>query len=219
MYAAQHANERLSLVVSAQGENLPMESADMAFDGDPKSKWLDYAGANTNRSSWIQWQYLSGEKAPVINLHRLRAVRPGAARVLRLGLEGVVISRSSRSHTLGFLDQTGFQLFELSSSVSEVEPGERVRLTGLLQFGEELPVVQQPELHRLGSLPSMPEVRPDQPFDEKHPFQLGAAEGRVTSVSGGPFYTTLGLTAEGGAGSLLARILKPERAPMPSLAN
>src|SRR4030095_5338381 len=137
-------------VVSVQRENPPVESADMLFDGNPRTKWLDYARANTNRFSWIQWQYLSGEKGPIINLHRLRAARLQSPRPLKLQLEGVAVSWDSIVKTLSFLDETVCQVFELSSSIVEVRPGDRIRLGGRLQFGQELPVVLQPELVSLG---------------------------------------------------------------------
>ena len=38
---------------SAKGENAPRETADAAFDGDPKTKWLDLSPAG----SWIQYRY------------------------------------------------------------------------------------------------------------------------------------------------------------------
>ena len=43
---------------SAQGENPPNEYASRAFDGDPKTKWLDFAP----HGSWIQYDY----RAPMV---------------------------------------------------------------------------------------------------------------------------------------------------------
>ena len=219
LYGPKNADAQLSVVVSVQGENPPVESADMLFDGNPRTKWLDYARANTNRFSWIQWQYLSGEKVPIINLHRLRAARLQSPRPLKLQLEGVAVSWDSDVKTLSFLDETGFQVFELSSSIVEVRPGDRIRLGGRLQFGQELPVVLQPELVSLGSLPAVPEIRAERPFDEGQHFLFSAAEGRVTSVSDELFYVTIQLKPESGSGRLLARILNPQHARLPSFAG
>ena len=38
---------------SARGENAPNETADMAFDGDDQTKWMDFSPDG----SWIQWRY------------------------------------------------------------------------------------------------------------------------------------------------------------------
>jgi signal transduction histidine kinase len=217
-YGPKNADAQLSVVVSVQGENPPVESADMLFDGNPRTKWLDYSRANTNRPSWVQWQYISGEKAPIINLHRLRAARLQSPRPLKLQLEGVVVSWNVDAKTLGFLDETGFQIFELSST-AQVRPGDRIRLGGRLQFGQELPVVLQPELVSLGSLPAVPEIRAERPFDEGQHFLSSAAEGRVMSISDDPFYMTIQLTTEEGSGRLLARILNPQHARLPSFTG
>lgn len=50
-------------VVTAQGENAPGELAQMAFDNSLDTKWLDFANSySSNRSSWIQYQYASGQQ-------------------------------------------------------------------------------------------------------------------------------------------------------------
>lgn len=108
-----NGNGKVSIVVSAQGENAPMELATAAFDGNASTKWLDFAAAGgTNKSSWIQWQYLPGDELPVISLRWLSAVRTRPPQPIRMRLEGVAVAWTPQSRTLGFLDESGFQFFD-----------------------------------------------------------------------------------------------------------
>lgn len=50
LYAANGPKGRFSVVVSAQGENPSMELAEKAFDGDVRTKWLDFGEAQVQRS-------------------------------------------------------------------------------------------------------------------------------------------------------------------------
>jgi signal transduction histidine kinase len=71
MYADQQADSNFSLLVSASGENAPMEKTEMAFDHSQASKWLCFDGP-TNRTAWIQWQCIPKvEDLPLINLGEL----------------------------------------------------------------------------------------------------------------------------------------------------
>src|SRR5207253_7222974 len=143
LYASTDVPGRYSIVVSAQGENPPLELADAAFDGDAKTKWLDFAetpgsnrsGPNTNKASWIQWQYLAGVDRPVINLRWLSSVHARSPQPVRASLQGVIVARNPEENTLGLLDETGFQFLKLDSSVAAAPVGERVRLRGQIQFG------------------------------------------------------------------------------------
>jgi len=184
LYSGREGSGKFSVVVTAQGENAPMEGALAAFDGNASTKWLDFAEAGgTNKSSWIQWQYLAGEEAPVISLRWLSAVRTRPPRPIGLRLEGVVVAWVAESGTLGLLDESGFQFFKLRSSHIQGQPGDRVRLEGRLQLEAGAWVVQQPELTRLGSLPVAAELQPGQPFAPQQSFLLGSAQGRIESVS------------------------------------
>ena len=129
-------NVPFSILVSAQGENPVTEAAEMAFDGDPKTKWLDFADGKTNKASWFQWEYLPPEEMAVINLSQLRAARSRVPPPVQLNLTGVVASISGSSN-LGFLDETGFQSFALGASPTNVQAGDRVVLRGRVQFGGE----------------------------------------------------------------------------------
>ena len=71
LYADQQADSNFSLVISASGENPPMEKTEMAFDHSSASKWLCFDGP-TNLTAWIQWQCLPKvEDLPLINLGQL----------------------------------------------------------------------------------------------------------------------------------------------------
>ncbi len=209
LYAAHESNGKLSVVVSAQGENAPMETALAAFDGNASTKWLDFAEAGgTNKSSWIQWQYLAGEDAPVIDLRWLKAVRTRPPQPIGLRLEGVVVAWIAESRALGLLDETGFQIFKLRSSAIQGQPGDRVRLRGRLQFEAGASVVEQPELTRLGSLPVAAELQPGQPFAPQQSFLLGSAEGRVESVSIDP--ACLDFKLVGTNGEMMVKVPDPQ---------
>src|SRR5579862_4630983 len=57
LYSTKDPGGKFSILVSAEGENPPMESVEDAFDGKARTKWLSFTDdANTNRSSWVQWE-------------------------------------------------------------------------------------------------------------------------------------------------------------------
>jgi len=207
----------ITLVVSAQGENPPVEVATMAFDGDVKTKWLDFGqsrqskqpGSNTNKASWIQWRYLAGTGPGVIDLRLLRTLRSRPPQPVKLEMEGVVVSWDPSTKTLGFLDDTGFQLFELASLNPEIRPGTRIRLSGQPRFGGEIPVVLKSEVDVFGPVPAVANIVAEQALDGSQSFLVGTAEGKVTSVSEGSAYFDLKLAGQDGSGSLTVRVLSP----------
>ena len=217
--AEKEAGAQFSLAVCAQGDNPPNESAEMAFDDNPETKWLDFAGGHPNKSSWIQWQYLAGDSVPVINLDRLRAAHPRPPGPTMLHLDGVVVSWNSESNTLGFLDETGFQFFNLASSAGQIHAGDRIKLSGRVQFDTKPPMVLNPELVFLGTLPTVADVHAGQPFDQDRHFCIGAAEGLATGISDDPLHVEIRLASENGPGCLLVKLLNPTHARVPLFAN
>ena len=203
------AGPGFSIALSAQGENPPVESAEMLFDGNSRTKWLDYARNNTHRSSWIQWQYLRDEKTPVLNLRRLQSVRPQPPLPLDLLLEGVVVSWNSETKILGFLDETGFQLFQLGTPVAMMRPGIRIRWGGRIELNHPFPAVENPQVAVLPPLPAFAELVPGQVFDANQSFVTGVVTGNVLSVAQSPFVTTLRLQPEDRAGTFFVRVLNP----------
>lgn len=77
LYVDAQANNHYSLVVAANGENPPLETVEMAFDGDPKTKWFTFERASPQNPGWIQWQCVPrDETVPVLNQRQLdRLVR------------------------------------------------------------------------------------------------------------------------------------------------
>ena len=72
LYADPQAASQYSLVVGATADNPPLESTEMAFDGDPRTKWLCLFAADPSAPLWVQWQLTPREEdLPVINEHQL----------------------------------------------------------------------------------------------------------------------------------------------------
>jgi signal transduction histidine kinase/CheY-like chemotaxis protein len=210
-------NTPAALVASCQGENPPMETVEMLFDGDTRTKWLDFSQeASSNRSSWVQWQYVQGEYPAVINLHSLRAVRLEEAQHTSLQLEGVVVSWNARMQTLGFLDPTGFTLARLIGAEGPVALGERTRLSGHVRFAPDVPVIPDVTVVSLGAVPAL-DLAGDL-GDLPEPFYRCQAEGRVTTVSRNGSYLTVRMLSEEGA-DLTVHLPAPRRLASPGFEN
>ncbi len=68
-------------LITAKGENAPVESRLEAFDGQVETKWLDHADQEpATRPSWIQWQYLNQVSVVVTNVNQLLGLRTRASR-------------------------------------------------------------------------------------------------------------------------------------------
>jgi signal transduction histidine kinase len=215
-YGAEANHHQYSMVVSAQGENPPAETILKLFDSDPQTKWLD-PSVLPGRASWVQWYFVNWDRLPVMRADSASGIQPGLPRVLKLQLHGVVVGANSNS--LGFLDETGFRIFQLEAASPVVQPGDEVQLTGQLQFGDGLARVQDPRLEVVRSLANIGEIRPEQPLNRERSFVSGAAEGNVGAVSEGQSYSTVQLAADSGAQTLPARILNPEHGPSPRFAG
>jgi signal transduction histidine kinase/CheY-like chemotaxis protein len=215
----RETSNSLSIVVSAQGQNPPMETTEMLFDRDTRTKWLDFGQVgDTNKSSWVQWQYFAGEDIPVIDLHRLQRPKPQDWDTIRVRLEGVAASWDPASGALGFLDETGFQLIRLDPIPASLRPGRRLRLTGSLRFEPSLPAVLQASVASLGELPSRPAVNGNEPLTAEQRFFKSAVQGTVRSVSADPLYLTLHVLTENGA-SILIKAPKSAQVASPQLEN
>ena len=217
VYTDDAAKDQFSLVVSARGENPPFaEVVEKLFDGDAQTKWLDFSESAT-RSSWVQWYFARREKRPVIRADSALGIQPALPQVLKIQLEGIAVCAEAKS--LGFLDKSGFQMFQFESPISEVKPGDRVRLTGRLRFGKEYPLVQDPDLVVRGSLANGSKIRSVPDADGQLPFSFDTVAGGAGTVSEGPLYSSLRLVPETGAHSLMVKILNPHHAPLPVLAG
>ncbi len=245
LYASNEDSTRYSVVVSSRGDNPPNETAEKIFDGNPKTKWLDFTPGDTNRASWIQWQYASGQDSAVINLDQLHDARPWKPRLVKLDLTGVALAVNPSGDRIALLDETGMQWFDMGSPATGVRPGNQIRLTGQLQFGNPLvqrfdtaapgagdqqratgqlqeqygdlqPMALNPEIVSQGTVPAVSEIAPEQPFTTDQHFISGTVEGRATSLSQGQFYSTMRLETENGSGHIFANILSTRRLPLPS---
>jgi len=215
VYADDPASQ-FSLAVSARGANPPDEGIEKLFDGDAQTKWLDYA-ENGQRSSWLQWYFAPKGRQPVIDADSVLGIQPALTKILTLRTEGIVVCADSNS--LGFLDRSGFQIFEFKSPIPEVKPGDRVRLSGHLRFGRELPLVEDPELVVLGSLVNGSKLRSVQNVGGQIPFIFDSITGAAGAVSEGPLYSTLRLFPDTGGHSLIVKILNPHHLPLPALVG
>jgi signal transduction histidine kinase len=71
LYADAGQSGNYSVVVGANGDNPPLESAEMAFDDEPRTKWLS-AAVFPGMPAWIQWQCVPRqERMPVISQRQL----------------------------------------------------------------------------------------------------------------------------------------------------
>jgi signal transduction histidine kinase len=206
------------MVVSAQGEHPPWETCEQAFDDDPTSKWLDFAYGHTNRSSWIQWQYVRGMDGLVANLNRLRAAPRASSRPVKLTLDGVVVYRDA-ANDLGVLDATGCELVRLRSPVEGVRFGDRIHLKGNLQFGSHQTSVSAPELTSFGPVPAVDQIRPGQAFSKQAGFLLAEADGQADMILPGNFYSNIQLTSKDGHDHIQAKIPNPEHAGLGGLSG
>ena len=207
IYSSADRGGKLSLLVSAEGENPPLEAVEHAFDGKAKTKWLDFTeDDNTNRSSWVQWEYLSGGDPPVVNLRWVKALLARRPTPVELDLRGVVVSWDRAGHQLAFLDESGFQAFRLQAA-PELIPGTRIRLRGKLELGQELPLIAGAELNALEPLAGPEKISVGQMLANHDELFHGQVAAKVTAVaedSSGS--VTLRLAPESGPGRMEAKI-------------
>jgi PAS domain S-box-containing protein len=214
VYSSKDPGGKYSLLLSAEGENPPIETLEAAFDGKARTKWLSFTDDdNTNRSSWIQWEYLPGGDPPVLNLRWVKALQAQRPTPVQLKLEGVVVSWDANSNRLGFLDETGFQQFRLQPAGPQaLQPGDRIALTGQLELGTDLPTVSRAVVTRL-QLTAPPEpLSLGQRLPRGKNFFSATIEARVTSVSEDvAHWTTLGLTSDRGTEQMVAKLNQGRR--------
>ena len=200
IYSKTDPGGKCSILASAEGENPPMEAVEHAFDGKARTKWLSFTDDNnTNRSSWVQWEYLPGGEPRVLNLRWVKALQAKKPIPIQLSLEGAVVSWNPTSKLLGFLDETGFQQFAIRSAESLVQVGDRVRLTGTLEPAPEVPAVLGAELVRVAPAAEPEKLELGQALPSNKNLFQALIEARVTSVAeDSAHWTTLGLAGEDG---------------------
>jgi signal transduction histidine kinase len=214
VYAADLDKTEFSTVIWAEGENLPMEGIEKAFDQEPVTKWLNRS-RNPNRATWVRWYFVPaivGDNRRVFRADEGSWMRPQMPHKFSITLEGVALS--VKGDSLGFLDATGFQIFKLRTPPA-IRPGEKIQLSGRLQFEGEFPFIQNSKITVLENLPKIEKLRIDQPFPIQQPFVISSAEGFVDSMSQGRFHSTLRFAPENGAHGLTVKILNLEDKPLP----
>ncbi|MGA2243949.1 MAG: PAS domain-containing sensor histidine kinase [Verrucomicrobiota bacterium] len=214
-WAATENIEGLSLVVSAQGENPPWEVVQCAFDGDSTTKWLDYSAQSTNRASWIQWQFAAINGPPVLAINELHARRPRDKNPSKLDLQAVIVGHSDIS--LSLVDRTGFTVIRVGLPEDVGSPGDRVHLTGDLEFAQGTAGLVRPQLTVLGPLRTVAEVQANQPLPDD--YVLGAVEGDAGSLTQESGYSAFRLSSIDGASSVQVRLLDPRQRGLPNTLN
>jgi PAS domain S-box-containing protein len=208
LYSVTDRGNKCSLLVSSEGENPPIETLEDAFDGKARTKWLSFTeDDNNNRSSWVQWEYLTGVERRVINLRWIKALQAQKPIPVELRLEGIAVAWDPSTRSIGFLDESGFQAFRLRTAPLQIPIGGRVRLTGRLQLGQELPEVSEARLTALESPGELQKVSVGQALSRRENFFAAELDARVATMSeDAAGWTTLGLTSEDERGRMSAKI-------------
>ncbi len=158
--------------ITTQGEHAPNEGRRMAFDGDPQTKWLDFATINPlTRASWIQWDYDTADPKSADFVQELTSIRELQQRarvkpvlIYRTSIEATVLWTNAVPGEVVLQDEWGAALFRLGSAGAGLIPGDRVKVRcdslvkrngSFLSFAQA-PVVNNDFLHsakeRAGSI-------------------------------------------------------------------
>lgn len=151
--------------ITVQGERAPVEVRRMAFDGDPRTKWLDFAVKNpTTRASWIQWDYDAADPKSFDVAQVLSTIREVQDRarefpvaVYRTDVRAVVLWTGAIEGDVVLQDGWGASLFHLGHAGSHLQVGDRITLRadsiikkqGAFLSFEPVPVVNNDNLHSL----------------------------------------------------------------------
>jgi signal transduction histidine kinase len=176
----------LNDIITSQGENTPLESRLLAFDGQVETKWLDDAVQEpTTRASWIQWQYASQAGVVLTNVKQVIRLRTGASRAYPVRIDGWVVGRLRNANSLCFWD--GAEALAVHDGTEPVgwSPGQRVLLEGIAQWTDKGVEVRQPHLQARGpTAPSEPRrIGLEQPLAPEEDLTWMEAEGRIQFCS------------------------------------
>jgi signal transduction histidine kinase len=177
--------------ISAQGQNLPAETASQAFDGRADTKWLDFASDRPEtRSSWIQWRYLDHRGLALTNFHQLRSLRARADEGYAVHIEATVVGPVPATHQLCLLDETGFLDLTAPGETVTATPGQQILLTGTSQWSDPKVTVRRPVLREVGApAPQEPRrIQIEQSAGADDELRWVEAEGRaqfVREIEGG----------------------------------
>jgi signal transduction histidine kinase len=215
-WADPAAVEKLTPLLRTQGENPPNELAENLFDHNPETKWLDFSGPASTRASWIEWRYAQGGGPPAVDLDRAQTNPSLARKHSSLRLNAVAVFVDTNASTVGLVDQTGFQLFQLSPWPKHLAPGFRVSLSGDLQSKGRALRVSQARLDSIQPLPSLNGAAADLADDTAEPFATATVRGKVEGVFSGLQYSGATVTTSRGP-PLSVRVMGRAFPRLPSL--
>jgi signal transduction histidine kinase len=169
-------------VITAQGENPPMETARKAFDDHVETKWFDPASDNpTTRSSWIQWQYVARAGLVITNTSQLLSLGTQANGAFQVRIEGVLIGQISGTNRVCVMDANGYVEAGISGPGFKLPPGQRIILEGQSHWNNNAVEVTGGQIQAVG--PKAPEepasIQPEQPIVPGQELQWVQAEGQV----------------------------------------
>ena len=169
-------------LITAQGDNPPLETRLQAFDGRVETKWLDHAAQNpATRASWIQWQYVEPASLSVTNVKRLLGLRARASKGYAVRIEGVLAGRLPGTSVLGLWDTTGYVEIPDVEGGMQLSPGQRVLVEGTSQWTNKQVGIAHCQLQmrgpKAGAEPR--HIGLEQPLSPDDNLQWVEAEGKV----------------------------------------
>jgi signal transduction histidine kinase len=169
-------------LISAQGENPPLETCWQAFDGQVETKWLDHASQNlATRASWIQWQYTNQASLSVTNVKRLLGLRARASKGYAVRIEGVFAGQLPGTNMLGLLDTTGYLEISDVEGATQLTPGQRILVEGTTQWTNKQVGIAQCRLQMRGAKADVDpkHIALEQSLSPDEDLQWVEAEGKV----------------------------------------
>ncbi|MGA2244630.1 MAG: ATP-binding protein [Verrucomicrobiota bacterium] len=182
----------LTVLVSSQNENFPLETADNLFDGNVNTKWLDSALAGPTHASWIEWHYAQGADPGVIDLDREMVTQSLSPKRIQLRLAAAVLFTDPAKSVAGLGDQTGFEWVHLDPWPAGLGPGAQIEFNGDLQIRSGALFVSQVRVKSLGPLPTAGNAVGALAMNQD--YFSGSVTGRISSIFSGPFYCGATLT-------------------------
>jgi signal transduction histidine kinase len=200
----------VTAVVTAQGQKQPDEVVENLFDGQPGSKWLDFANQHSaTRASWVQWSYLRGESPTISNATQLAGLSErDARRGLPVQLDGWVVGLKPRSDILCLIDASR-TLFSMQRPAGEARPGQHVYVQGRTSMADGGPQVAEAKLETLDDAPTSPQrLQPDVTLPGTNDFLWAEVEGTVDFIT--PHPGRLRLELADGLGALRVYVMEAD---------
>ncbi|HYG23903.1 MAG TPA: ATP-binding protein [Verrucomicrobiae bacterium] len=174
----------LADVISAQGDNPPLESVAQLFDGQVETKWLDRPANRTTCASWVQWQYVRPVGITVTNIAQLVALRGRASEGYVARLAVVYAGESTRSGFVELLDNTGALEIPAPPELLACRPAQRVTIDAITAVVEGEPSVTQCRVQVADTaIPKGPrKVILEEPLEEGENFIWAEVEGEIQRV-------------------------------------